>query len=352
LRIEKLNYSQYFIFALLVFSLANLSSAQIGGDRSLDFVNVPVGASTYALGGQNITTRSLDNNQFWQNPASLDTQFSNTASYSYNSYFAQIRNHSVSYTKSIESIGNFGFGVNYFNYGELNETDEFGTELGIFNSNEYVLNVSYSRIITNFSYGAGLKFANSKIGNFNSNAILFDLGGQFIHPNKDLVVGMTFSNMGFQLSKYNEERFKTPFDLKLGMSFKPQNMPMRLSATVHKLYRYNIDYSDPNQFSNFDENGDPVVEEVSNFEKASQHLVLASEILISKGFNFHVGYNFLKRSELMIEDRKGTVGFSFGFLAKVKSFQIAFGRSIDHISGGTNKLSISTDLSFFTKNRI
>ena len=342
-----------YIIIFLVCLAPQFAIAQIGGSRSFAFVQEPVGASTFAVGGQNISLRNLDNNQFWQNPASLDTGFNQFASYNYNPYFADIRNHSLSYNHSIEKIGNFGIGINYWSYGKMIETNEFGTEIGEFSSNDYVINVGYARRFENFSYGMNMKFAHSNIQSFNASALLFDLGGQFIHPNKDLVFGMVFSNMGFPLDNFSESsKFQTPFDLKLGLSFKPQHMPMRLSATFHKLYRYDIVYDNPNAVTGFDENGDPIFDDPNDFDKISRHVVLATELLLAKGFNIQLGYNFLKRAELQIEDRKGTVGFSFGAKLKIKTVQVAFARSIDHISGGTNKINLIVDLNMFTKNRI
>lgn len=340
------------LFSVSVFLCARVN-AQIGGSQSFDFVNLPVNATAFALGNQNITVRSVDNNHFWQNPASLDTAFDNYLSYNFNPWFADVSTHSLSYTRSHDKLGNFAFGVHYLNYGEMSETDENGNVLGTFSSSEYLINLGYARRFDNFSYGANLKFAHSSLAAFNASALFVDLGGQFIHPSEDFVVGMVFRNVGLVLDKYTgDSDFVLPFDLQVGASYKPKYMPLRFSTTLHRLYRYDIAYNDPNVVTGFDENGEPINEAPGTLDKVTRHLVFGTELLLADGFNIQAGYNFLKRRELQISERKGMVGFSFGFMLRVKTVQVAFARSIDHISGGTNKFTITTDLNMFTKNRI
>lgn len=326
--------------------------AQIAGRTSHEFNRTPMGAVMHALGGQNVSLYKADNNHFWQNPAALDSMWSNRLSYNMNAYFADIYNHGISYTLSKEKIGNMALGVSYWNYGDMEERDEFGNLLGNFSSSDFILNLSYSKSFGVFRYGSSLKFSHSSIGAFNSSAMLLDIGGLFVHPKQEFTVGMVFSNLGFQLDKFSDERFVMPFDVKLGTSYKPENMPMRLSATFHRLYRYDIAYDDPAVFDGFDENGQPVREDISEINKITRHIILSTEILLAKGFNVQLGYNFLKRSDLRLAENGGAVGLSFGFLMKVKRIQFAYARSIDHISGGTNKISLMVDLNMFTKNKI
>lgn len=341
-----------FIIVVLLITDINLF-AQIGGSQSLDFTNTAVNASNFALGGVDASHRSIDNNHFWQNPASLDTTFNNFISYNYNENIADVQNHTVSYTLSREKLGNFALGISYWNYGEMEETDENGNEIGDFRASDMIINLGYARRFENFSYGLNLKLANSSIASFNSTALLFDLGGQFIHPEEDFVVGMVFRNIGLPLSNFtSDSEFNLPFDLRVGGSFKPKHMPLRFSMSLHRLYRYDIVYDDPNTFSGFDENGEPIRDKPSALDKASRHLVVGTELLIAKGFNIQAGYNFMRRTELQIAERKGLVGFSFGMLLKVRSLQFALARSVDHISGATTKLTLTSDLNFITKNRI
>ncbi|MEQ8359121.1 MAG: type IX secretion system protein PorQ [Cytophagales bacterium] len=338
---------------VLILICHRASFAQIGGSQSLDFTNTAVNAGVFAIGGVDVSHRDLDNNHFWQNPASLDTGFNNFISYNYNANYADIQNHTLSYTKSKEKLGNFAFGISFWNYGEMQETDENGNEIGEFRASDLILNIGYGRRFDNFSYGLNLKIANSSIASFNSTALLFDLGGQFIHPKEDFVIGMVFRNIGMPLSKYTSDtEFVLPFDLRIGSSYKPKHMPLRFSATLHRLYRYDIVYDDPNLFTGFDENGEPIREEPGTLDKLTRHLIIGTELLITKGFNIQAGYNFMRRAELQIVERKALVGFSFGMLLKVKSVQFALARSVDHISGATTKLTLTSDLNFITKNRI
>jgi hypothetical protein len=340
--------------ALILFStyilLAGGLLAQIGGRQNLDFINASQFAKNTALGGENVSLRSGDNNHFWRNPASLDTNVHNVASFNYNPYYAGIANLSASYTNHHAPTGIWAVGINYWGYGEMDRKDPSGNDLGGFNANDYVINVGYARRFGVFSYGSNLKFAHSNIAGFGASALLIDFGGQFIHPRHDLVFGMVFKNIGVALSNYNSEtNLVMPFDVQLGASFKPQHMPLRFSTTIHRLYQYDIAYNDPARNTNVSSDGIETIEETSAFDKVMRHFVFGTEFIMLDGFNLRFGYNFLRRAEMNIEERKGLVGFSFGFMVRVKSLELAFSRSIDHISGGTNSFSLIMDINKLRK---
>ena len=73
------------------------------------------------------------------------------------------------------------------------------------------------------------------------------------------------------------------------------------------------------------------------------HIVLGAELLLHKNVNLLFGYNNRTRFEMLIEDRKGLVGFSCGFLIKINRFSLAFSRASHHLSGPINSFGISTN---------
>lgn len=115
-------------------------------------------------------------------------------------------------------------------------------------------------------------------------------------------------------------------------------MPARFSVTLYNLARAT---SVDKKNSNNDVNG------VVN--KLMSHMTLGTEILISKNFNLRAGYNHLINQELSLENASGGAGFSFGFMLKIKGFELAYTRSIYHLSGGINYLTLNTNLNFFKK---
>ena len=79
-------------------------------------------------------------------------------------------------------------------------------------------------------------------------------------------------------------------------------------------------------------------------DKVLRHLIINSEILISKGFNLRIGYNFERRKELGIENKMGLSGLSGGFGIRINRFNISYGYAKYHIAGGSNSFTVSTTL--------
>ena len=76
-------------------------------------------------------------------------------------------------------------------------------------------------------------------------------------------------------------------------------------------------------------------------------MIFNAEFLITDNFNVRFGYNYLRRTELKIDEKLGTVGISWGFGMRISKFHLSYGRSAYHQAGATNTLSVSTRLSDF-----
>ena len=62
---------------------------------------------------------------------------------------------------------------------------------------------------------------------------------------------------------------------------------------------------------------------------------------MSENLNLRVGYNHQQRRELSIEEKPGTVGFSWGFGLRIKKINLSYGSARYHLSGSTNMFSLS-----------
>ncbi len=318
-----------------------LSFGQGGGRSSFDFMNLPSNARLGATGGYNVSANVQDINMIFSNPALISDDWHNHAAFNYLSYHAGISLSSVAYARDFEKYGTWVIGLQYLDLGDFSRTDDTGMDLGEFNAQEYYVVVGRSHQSGNFQLGANLKYANSSIERYTAHAILLDIGGVFIHPEQQLTVGLVLKNFGFLISNYTEESDKNlPFDVQLGMTIKPEHMPFRFTLTAHHLSRPNILYDDPNPgINNFDRPG--VVDKVLG------HLVLGTEVLISKNFNLRAGYNHMVNQELRITSGSKGSGFSYGFMVKIKMFEFAFSRATYHTSGGRNFFSIQSNLNSF-----
>ena len=334
---------------VVLFLYCHYAHAQVGGQRSFDFLNIPGDARTAALGGANVTLANGDVNGFAQNPALLDTTLHNHLSISYLNYLGGVDFSNLSYARTLEKYGSWGVNLKYIDYGSITGYDPSGFELGTFNSNEFVLAVSHARETGVFSLGGSLKFALSDIAGFKASALLLDIGGAFKHPEKDLTVGLVIRNLGVVLNDYDElSQSDLPFDAQLGISFKPTYMPFRFSATAYHLYQADIAFFDPRGNINSQANDEPGVA-----DKIFRHMVFAAEFVPSKNFNIRVGYNHLMRRELRQEEVSGGAGFSFGLMFRVKAFEFAYSKALYHVAGSTNHLTVTSNFnSLIRKKRI
>lgn len=335
--------TKFLISLAVLLSIPLLSSAQLGGENSFEFLNLATNARTVALGGVNVSSGRDDLNMFASNPALLSDSTERFFSFSYHSYYAGIGNTSLAYVHNFKKYGTWGFSMQYLNYGKFDSFDASGNSLGDFSAKDYAFAITHSKKMGVYTLGMTAKFVGSSIDVYNSSAILFDIGGTFKHPTKDLTVAMVFKNLGIGLGKFTpNSEFNMPFDLTLGASFKPEKMPFRFSLTAHNLNRKNIAFNDPRVPDNL-VNGVGVEEEISGTDRFSRHFVIGGEFVLNKNLNLRFGYNFLRRKELSIETRTAMVGFSFGLMVRVKAFEFAYSRSLQHISGGTNNITLILD---------
>jgi hypothetical protein len=297
--------------------ISSTSFSQIAATKSLGFLDIPNNARLAALGGVNVSLTDRDLNFFYSNPSLAGDTLSGTASASYQFYVADIGTASFAYSHNFSAIGTVAFGVQHLNYGSIKAYDATGQEIGDFKSGETAFIVSKSHQISNFRLGTNLKFAFSNIAGYRANAFVMDIGGVFIHPKQDFRVGLTLRNIGFMISEYSEtSNTSLPFDVQLGLTFRPQHMPVRFSLSAYNLTGEK-DYFDR-------KDGEP---EPGTLDKVLRHFNFGAEILVHKNVNLMIGYNHLVHQELKLPEGGGGAGLSFGFSAMIKTFEFVFSRS-------------------------
>lgn len=320
---------------------------QIGGLRAFDFLNLPGDARTAALGSANVSLHGNDVNAFVQNPSLLDSAMHNLFSISYLNYLGGVNFSNLAYARAFEKYGIWGINLKYIDYGSIASYDATGFETGEIDANEFVLSLAHSRKTGVFTLGGNLKFALSNIAGFKANAILLDLGGNFRHPVKDLKIGLVIKNIGIILKDYTElSQSDLPFDVQLGISFKPEHMPFRFSATAYNLYQADIAFFDPQGTIDNVENNEPGVA-----DKIFRHFVFAAEFVPTENFNIRIGYNHLVRRELRLEEISGGAGFSFGLMFRVKAFEFAYSKALYHLAGNTNHLTLTSNFNTLIKKK-
>lgn len=325
-----------------------LLSAQLGGQRAFEFLNLPNSARQAALGGVNLTSGWDDPGMLPSNPALLNSHWHNQLVIDRLGYFANIAQTSVSYARNIEKTGLWAVNLTYLNYGTIESYDENGFLTGDFKAAEFVFGVSHSMAFGPFQAGSTLKIAASNLGSYKASALLLDFGGTFKHPEKDLTVGLAVKNLGALLNDYTEDnQSELPLDIQLGATYKPEFMPFRFSLTARNLNRSDVVFFDPK--------GNTLVgiqEKKPGFsEEVFRRLVFGTELLLSDNFQLRFGYNHLLRKELKQEATSGGAGFSFGLMFKVKRFEFSYARALYHSAGGSNTIQLTTNLSGIVKKK-
>jgi hypothetical protein len=329
----------YLVFCSLV------GSAQVGGIASFDFLNLSNNARLLGVGGVNVSLYDEDVNQWSNNPALLNSKMAGRLSANVLPYFAGTVLSSASYAWTAPRSGTWGVSLQHLSYGEMDRTDQTGNTTGTFKATDYAFTVGKSAVIEQYALGLNLRFAGSSMDGFNATALMADIGGLFIHPDRDFKIGLSIRNVGTVLTKYTtDSEMSLPFQVVAGASVKPQNMPARLSMGVQYLQRYDIVFLDPNKPGRLDANGNEIREEKSLTDLIGRHLVLGVELLLSKNFHIRAGYNYLRRRELRLEDRSGGAGLSIGAFVRAGKFDFGLTRAFYHVAGGTTAITVSVDL--------
>jgi hypothetical protein len=337
----------------ILLSLLPLASAkaQLGGGASFEFLNMPLNARVAGLGGYNISLRDYDVNLVNLNPALLNPAMDGHLSVNWVPFYGGIQGTSLAYAHRFTNKGMWSSGFSYINYGAMEQTDATGQVLGTFRAASYQWSVSYAQMLDNFSLGATVRLAGSSIEAYNAHAALVDIGAAFIHPEKDFRVGLSIRNVGYAFDRFTPDiNPAMPLDVALGASIKPEHMPFRFSLTARHLHRLDVVYLDPASGGALDASGNIVAPRKTLGDQIARRFVLGLEFLPSKNFQVRGGYNHLIRRELRHEPAPGAAGFSGGFMMRIKAFELAYTRAWYHVAGGTNYLTITSNLnSFFTR---
>lgn len=345
----------FFLWLLLAGNSGLIFAQSAGGRNKLDFLLLPTQAKNAALGANHLTNSGHDPALFLQNPALLDSGNVNNASINLMPYLSGSKFVNVAYaTPMKKTAGNLGVAVQYLNYGTMQETDDIGNVIGEFRAADYSIALGYGHRIGPFALGVSAKLAASTVESYTTWGIVSDWSGIFHHPKHDLSIGFLVKNVGLIRQNYNSLLDpQLPLDMRLGATFKPTYMPIRFTATIHHLNKFDMVYNDPNLFFTYDINGIRSPRKIGTAEKLGRHLSLGAEILLHQNFRILLGYDHLRRQELRLIDRGALAGFSFGAWLKIKKFEIGYGRAQYSPGFGSSSLSIVMNLkNGFTKDPV
>lgn len=187
------------------------------------FLEIPVSARSAGLGDASIALSDLSSDAVFSNPASLGfINKQNALSVSYSPWIADIKHYAASYSYS-SSIGVFGVGINYLNYGSMPRTIRTDSKEvyivdGDFSANDIAIGVSYSKMLTDrFSFGITGKYVKETIDNYTASNVLLDGGILYYTGLESLRIAAVIQNFGVD-SKFDYKKFVMPSVFKLGLA--------------------------------------------------------------------------------------------------------------------------------------
>jgi hypothetical protein len=333
---------------------ANLN-AQIGGENTYEFLNLPPSARIMALGGTNIAIMDHDLTVQLANPAALNPRMNRLVSFSTVAYPGKVNYGNVSYAHKFKIPGTFGFGLQYIAYGKFTETDETANILGTFNAGEMNIYAGYGyqfgRI---FSAGVNAKFIYSQLGPYSSVGMAADLAVMINDTAHNVTASIVAKNLGGQFKPYNKGvREPMPFDLQAGLSFGFKNVPFRFHFTFHNLYRWDIRYNNPaeaQQDNLFTDSSDAKPKKYIA-DKLFRHVIIGVEFNIKKVVRIDVAYNHLRQQELKLATRRGVPGLSVGLGVHVRQFDVAYGFQPMAQGATAHQFTISVNTAGFIKKK-
>jgi hypothetical protein len=344
-------FSLTFSFILLTFTA---SYAQIGGNGTYKFLNLPNSPRVAALGGNFVAIADHDLAVGLNNPSMISKEMHNGISLNYVDYFADINYGFASYSRTFEKAGSFLASMQYLNYGNFTYADETGIvneNAGEFTGNELAFVIGWGRRLDSlFSIGANLKAITSSLETYNSFGMAVDVAGSY-HARSGFTASLIARNIGRQLTTYTPGNVESlPLEIQFGLSNKLKHLPFRYSVLLTNLQKWDLTYDDPNENV-----VDPFTGEVKKQSKAGEfadkafrHVVIGGEFIPTRNFSFRMGYNYQRRQEMKVESKRGTVGFSWGFGFRVSKFNFSYARSAYHLAGSPNLFSIAFNLSDFS----
>lgn len=328
------------IFSLLLAVLPATALAQEYAS-AFNTLRLPASSHAAALGGQNVTLIEDEPTAGWYNPALYANVSDLSAGLDFMTYAAGSTWMGAHFVKAFGERHTMAVGVQYMNYGKMDETDEAGNTLGQFSAKDIVIGAGYSYLLSDrWTGGANLKMMVSNLAGYTALAAAIDVGVNYYDDENDLSVSASLQNIGTQLKAYHDgQRTHLPFTLALGFSKGMAHLPVRFHVTMTDVTRWKSSYYV------LPENKDKDKSDKVGFGKiALNHFVLGLDILPTDYLYLSVGYNFRRAYELKASGSSHLAGLSAGAGVNVKHFK--FGVSYAKYHQASNSIMANVGYAF------
>ena len=297
--------------------ITTLSALQVFAQESQEvfsFLRLPVSAHVAALGGDNITLDDDDPTVVFHNPALICNTSDKSINLNFMTYMEGAKTASASFVKGWGERGTWAVSAQYMNYGSMKETTIDNIEQGSFSAKDIAVAGTFAYLLSDrWSGGVTLRFISSSIASYNAIGIASDLGLHYYDEVHGWSISAVAKNLGGQVKAYQDEYEKIPIDLQLGVSKRLAAAPLRFSATLSRLNRWDTSFI--------------------------QHVALGVDVFIGESIYIAGGYNFRRRDEMKISEGDGSsshgAGLSVGAGLTLKRFKLSAAYAKYHVSASS-----------------
>ncbi len=287
------------------------------------FLRLPVSAHVAALGGDNITIDDDDPTLIFHNPALINQVSDKSLNLNFMTYMEGAKTASASFIKAYKERATWGVAAQYMDYGSIKETTVDNVETGSFSARDIALAGTFAYMLNNsFSGGITARFVSSHIASYSSLAVAVDLGLNYMDEERGWSLSAVAKNLGGQIKAYDDDFERIPLDLQLGVSKRFVGSPLRVSATLSRLNKWDQGFI--------------------------KHLSVGADLLLGESVFVAAGYNFRRNSEMKVSDSDGEsshgAGFSVGAGLQLERFKLQAAYAKYHVSAASFLVNVSYSL--------
>lgn len=187
-----------FIVGSLATQTSNAQNVTKVGITSAQFLKIPVGARSTAMGGASAAAVNDLSAMYW-NPAALARTSGSQIHAEMADWFLDMTHNFVAGSFQMQDGAVLGFNILSLDMGEFEETTyDFPEGTGrSFGANSFAVGVAYARnLMPDLSLGANVKYVTEKIFNSTSGTMAFDVGTWYQTPFYGIKFGVSVSNVG------------------------------------------------------------------------------------------------------------------------------------------------------------
>lgn len=305
----------------VVFIFPLVSQYIVAQTGTYDFLRIDVSARAAAMNGS-FASMTDDPNVLFYNPSSLGTISTPKVSVSYFKHLMDVNEGTLSYARRIERLGTIGVGITYINYGSIDQTDASNNILGSFSPQELAVVAGIATHYTEHTLlGINAKYIYSSIATYSSTALAVDLGALYEIPEQGITLGGSILNLGKQLKAYAGTTESLPLDVKIGITKRPEHLPVFLNLDFHRLNESRNHFWD--RFDSF---------------------TFGAELIMSESVRLRVGYNNDQHKDLKLGTSAGLAGFSMGGGLVLREYQIDYAFNSLGKIGGLHRISLGINM--------